>query len=53
MKDPCQSRFFSCSLWKALTEAQGKCEEEGAAERNCYVLTITHHPHTPYAAQSG
>lgn len=33
------------------TGAGEKCEKEGAAERNCYILTVIWIPHPPGNAQ--
>jgi len=41
-----------CSLWKAHAGADEKCEKEGVAERNHYVLTILS-PSPPCAAWLG
>lgn len=36
-----------CSLWKRPGRAEGKHEEGGEAERNCYILTINPVPNLP------
>lgn len=45
MGDPHWSRFIlkDCSPWRGHTLEQEKHEEEGAAARNCYGQTATHH----------
>lgn len=41
------SANISCSLWRTHAETEGKCEKEGAAEKNCCVLTIASHSLSP------
>jgi len=37
----------NCNPWRARSRAEERCEEEGEAKSNYYVLPIIPHPHLP------